>query len=380
MNGEAHSFLFQGEGDLRGSGGQILKGHFSWRRYSVLELMTILFAGLLLPFSIQLVLLSTSPVPWESEVWRVAGDLSWRLIPVATLAVLAGLITQMRVLSTFAMVPHITFSLSVGIFYNAYVLIDFPGDLGNRTKFLILPLVSIFSSPGEFGYLAVLYRLVFSLSFFLLVLLYFSLWHKTLKSYLMRLLRNLNLRQSLTQKGEDNMGLGDRWREKKAQIEEQFGEALAWGLFDTRMITVYSKGYIGVGTRPPERLLDIQGETDVNKKTGIGRGSAALLTGGISLLSPSQRGNLYLTITTESTVHTLVDTKPTTMAIQAMHRIVATGKSVMSQQRPYSSANTTNTTTGDDVASQLAKLSDLREKGALSDAEFEQAKRKLLEN
>lgn len=132
------------------------------------------------------------------------------------------------------------------------------------------------------------------------------------------------------------MAIWDKWNEEKARQGQEYGEALAVGLFDTRLISVFSKGFIAVGTRPPERLLDIQGDVDVNKKTGIGRTAAFVLTGGISLATPSQRGNLYLTITTESTVHALVDTEPTTKAIQAMHKIVATGKAVIkqSEQRP----------------------------------------------
>lgn len=174
------------------------------------------------------------------------------------------------------------------------------------------------------------------------------------------------------------MGIFDKWKAEAAELEKSFGECLVSAMFDVHVISVFKGGYIRVGSKTPERLLDIIGESEVNKKTGIGRGAAALVTGGFSLLSPSQRGNLYLTITTDQDVHVLTDTKPTTMAIQAMHNIVANGKAVITRNQPLSGAPHSSQVVPEDLASQLEKLNALKIGGVLTEADFQKAKDRLL--
>lgn len=190
--------------------------------------------------------------------------------------------------------------------------------------------------------------------------------------------------------GEISEGFAEMKEEREAKkaervaLEEEAGEVVASEAFGTNWVTIYREGYVkvskglGVIKGLPEKIVDIWGETDVTKKTGLGRAVGAVVTSGVNLLLASnQRGNIYLTITTEKQVHSLVRENPKTNDINSMHKLVAAGKSVLKQQ----SSDEQRAEAEDsrrDLPAQLKELSKLAEDGVISKEEFEAAKAKLL--
>ena len=183
-------------------------------------------------------------------------------------------------------------------------------------------------------------------------------------------------------------------REAKSDESEEFGANYGSEVvsrpFATKKITIYSQGFVRVDTGAGafkgkvEKLLDIFGETDITRKTGLGRAAGAVLTAGANvLLSPGQRGNVYLTITTDRDTHSIMWSRPDAYSIKTMNELVSAGKSVIaranSAMNAAGSANHPALATFD-LAEQLAKLAELRTAGVLSEEEFSAAKAKLIDN
>lgn len=174
------------------------------------------------------------------------------------------------------------------------------------------------------------------------------------------------------------------------QFESNFGSVVASKPFATKRITIYSQGFVrvdsgmGAAKGSVEKLLDIFGETDITRKSGLGRAAGAVLTAGANvLLSPGQRGNVYLTITTDRDTHSIMWSRPDAYSIKTMNELVSAGKSVIA--RANSAINSAsvahhNPVTPVDIVSQLEKLAGLRDSGVLSEEEFTAAKAKLIEN
>jgi hypothetical protein len=82
--------------------------------------------------------------------------------------------------------------------------------------------------------------------------------------------------------------------------------------------------------KAPEKLISIELDTNnVTKKTGIGRGIAAVITVGASLNAPSNRGDIYLTIVTEKEIYSLHQTFPEEREIRELKKFVATAKALI---------------------------------------------------
>jgi hypothetical protein len=172
--------------------------------------------------------------------------------------------------------------------------------------------------------------------------------------------------------------------EKAKKVSEdnlKYGKEVFAKYFGTKSINIYANGYIrvsgGVGIfgGPAERLMSIDGSSDITKKTGVGRTVVAALTFGVNtVLTPSQRGNLYLTIVTDSQIHTLMSDEVSDEGIKTMNAIVATGKAVLASQQSGAKVEGAGTS----VADELVKLKSLMDSGILSQAEFDSAKAKLL--
>jgi hypothetical protein len=175
--------------------------------------------------------------------------------------------------------------------------------------------------------------------------------------------------------------------EKSAALKK-YGQTVVSKPFATKWVTIYSKGYVKVSSGMGafsgniEKLLDIFGETDITRKSGLGRTAGAVLTLGANvLLSPGQRGNVYLTITTDRNTHSIMWTRPDANSIRTMNEIVSAGKSAIARSNSESTpapASQAPSTGSPDLATQLANLAQLRDSGVLSEEEFEKAKGKLL--
>lgn len=165
-----------------------------------------------------------------------------------------------------------------------------------------------------------------------------------------------------------------------AELQEKCGDVVISSTFKTSVITIYSKGYVSVsggmglfkGT--PEKLQGIDFVADITKKSGLGRGAAAVLTGGLNLLSSNKRGDAYLTIVTDRTTHSLRVEAPYATDMKNGHAIASAGQALLNA----SGIATVTVTNDSDIAGQLEKLSNLHKKGILSDDEFAAAKSKLL--
>ena len=80
----------------------------------------------------------------------------------------------------------------------------------------------------------------------------------------------------------------------------------------------------------PEKLIAIDLDTsNVTKKTGIGRGIAAIATVGVSLNAPSNRGDIYLTIVTKTETYSLHQTFPEEREIKVLKGFIATAKTLI---------------------------------------------------
>lgn len=183
---------------------------------------------------------------------------------------------------------------------------------------------------------------------------------------------------------------GDDERSESQESASNIGSQVVSKPFATKRITIYSQGFVRVDSGMGgikgnvERLLDIFGETDITRKSGLGRTAGAVLTLGANVvLSPGQRGNVYLTITTDRNTHSLMWSRPDAYSIKTMNELVSAGKSVIARanasMNSASSANQSTVAT-DDIASQLEKLAALRAAGVLSEEEFTAAKAKLINN
>lgn len=184
---------------------------------------------------------------------------------------------------------------------------------------------------------------------------------------------------------------------RKQQIEsrakedlDRYGEKIADEMFGMRTVRIYSQGYVRVSlpllgsNARYERLQSIESSADVSKKSGLGRGAAAVVTAGYSLMSSNKRGDVYLTISTDVSTHVLHEDPPTAMNLKAAKRLEAAGRSVIGRSDPETvgaapdvSADTA--TSPPDLRARLQELAALRNDGLISEEEHTRLRTKLLD-
>jgi hypothetical protein len=164
-----------------------------------------------------------------------------------------------------------------------------------------------------------------------------------------------------------------------------YGTVVANESFGLYKIRIFSDGYIqiskglGMFKGSIEKLLEIEGESQLTKKSGLGRGLAGIVTLGKNQLAPNQRGNLIMTITTDKVVHVLIEDFPKDIYVKSMHKLVAVGKSVIKKgETPAVREVRQVASVSQSLAQQIKELSELRNAGIISEKEFESAKQKLL--
>jgi len=185
-------------------------------------------------------------------------------------------------------------------------------------------------------------------------------------------------------------------KEKAAEELRRFGKTTYQGFIGTKQVTFYEQGYVRVsfiglkGISEFEKLLAIDGDIDnVVKKTGLGRGAGAVLTLGLNTLTPNKRGDIYLTIVTENTVHTLHTDFAASTNIKEVKRMEQVGKALIARSKvapdapqaealPSQEPAIPSQATG--LVADLEALKKMVDSGVLSQEEFEAAKRKLLES
>jgi ribosomal protein L7/L12 len=163
--------------------------------------------------------------------------------------------------------------------------------------------------------------------------------------------------------------------------------------FAARTIRLYSNGYVQIGIFAKnasfEKLLGISGSANVAKKTGIGRAAGALLTGGANLLTSNKRGDVYLTIITDTKTYAFDET-PGIDGIQRMNKLVTAGESILKGisfgnsvqpaevQQNLNGNHTEQKTSVDDLLRKLQQLGDLHASGVVSETEFDQLKEQIM--
>lgn len=180
------------------------------------------------------------------------------------------------------------------------------------------------------------------------------------------------------------------------EAEEQesirlYGREVLSQQFGGKVVRIYEMGFVRVGAiftstaAPVERLHSIQANADVTKKTGLGRGAAAVATGGLSLAAANRRGDVFLTIATSVTTHVLRESPPTSRNMTASRALEAAGNSVLSRvgvhtDSPASQAPDSATVdAGEDMRSRLQRLKDLLADELISDDEYEAKRTELLQ-
>jgi len=153
--------------------------------------------------------------------------------------------------------------------------------------------------------------------------------------------------------------------------------------FGGKTITIYSNGFVQVAgilsDPPPEKLVAIVADVQVTKKTGLGRGAAAVVTGGWSLATtPNKRGDIYLTIITERQSYKLHTQVPMDEDIKAVTALEAAGRAVLEASSRNQEAPVTHQSTEKSVPEQIRDMKALLDEGLVTQADFDQFKKRLL--
>lgn len=167
-----------------------------------------------------------------------------------------------------------------------------------------------------------------------------------------------------------------------AELESQLGSVVAQELFAAKMVTIYQNGFVkvrGLLGGSPERLQAISATSDITKKSGLGRGAAALATGGLNLLSPNKRGDVYLVIVTDQTTHTLHTDMPTANDLKNAKTLEAAGLAVLARQSATAVAGEEAPPAGQkSVAEQLREMKALLDEGVITQEDFDKFKAGLI--
>lgn len=176
---------------------------------------------------------------------------------------------------------------------------------------------------------------------------------------------------------------------KQNYLDDVFGEVILTAKFGLlKKVSLHSKGYIsGLGPKP-EKLLAISGDANVTKKSGLGRGLGAMVTLPLSgftmsnLDGSNMRGDVYITIVTEIKTHTIHIDMQNQMSGQnpvgEMQKLVTTGEALIKRLSSSPEVSAPVQQPSADLASQLSNLNQLFQQGALSEAEFNAAKARIL--
>lgn len=166
-----------------------------------------------------------------------------------------------------------------------------------------------------------------------------------------------------------------------------YGAQVGRGQLGADVVVLFANGYVQVlrnngGFKlvgEVEKLVSIKAHASYQKKSVTGRVVGALVTGGLNLYSSNNRGDLLLTIETDNTVHSVLSQRPSQTQIERLYKLEAIGNSILEK-----SGNTPKNESGnsrvESVPEQLASLAHLRDSGALSEEEFAEAKKRVLNN
>jgi hypothetical protein len=148
-----------------------------------------------------------------------------------------------------------------------------------------------------------------------------------------------------------------------------------------KSVEIFSDCTVRVGSGLAEQLWSIEASMDnLQKKSAAGRAVGFVLTGGLNMLSPNKRGDITLTIVTDSQVHVIHTDRPQEDQLKDVLKMEAAGKGVIAQRsaKGASVVAPSAKSSGNSIEDSLQRLADLRERGVITEEEFSQAKKKLL--
>jgi hypothetical protein len=165
-------------------------------------------------------------------------------------------------------------------------------------------------------------------------------------------------------------------RLKEAEQVERYGREMLSELIGFSIIQLYEKGFVRFSGGDFEKLLSVDLMADnLTKKSGFGRGVGAVFTLGMNLAAPNTRGDVIVTILTDKKARTF-EMLPDENNLKASQRVVQVANTILKLNNAEK-MGTDNISAGD-LGDGLEKLVKLHKSGALSDAEFAKAKKKLL--
>jgi hypothetical protein len=186
-------------------------------------------------------------------------------------------------------------------------------------------------------------------------------------------------KQAATQAGMEKAA------QMKAELSEKTGKPVFKKFLGAKRLTVFENGYVQVGLLgTPEKLLSVDGDVNIARKGAFGRTAGGLAgtlvgLGPVNMLSPSNRGDLSLTIVTDVTAHSFHSDNPTTDNIKAFREAEVRCKTLLKslETTPNNPAQESSSSKLG-LSEELEKISKLKEQGLLSDEEFAAAKAKLI--
>lgn len=169
-------------------------------------------------------------------------------------------------------------------------------------------------------------------------------------------------------------------QEQLAADLARYGAQVQKFMFGVKSVALYEKGYVRVGTfklGEYEQLRSVKYGRTVRDKSAGGRAAAAMMTGGLSMLTSNEKLNLFLTIATDKRVHSL-HVEGGRSDEKAGMAIEVAGNALIEGLRAAPVPPTQIQVAQLDIADQIRKLADLHSAGILTDAEFSAKKADLL--
>lgn len=135
--------------------------------------------------------------------------------------------------------------------------------------------------------------------------------------------------------------------------------------------------------RTNERLLRIEENFMIQKKTGVGRAAAGVVTLGTNLVvAGNKRGTLYLSLVTESGTATLKEDPPTDSGVRRASALALAGRAAIdgatrSADVPRADEESTPPLS---VEERLQRLKDLLERGVITEDEYASSRAQILKS
>lgn len=175
---------------------------------------------------------------------------------------------------------------------------------------------------------------------------------------------------------QERVNKAEAKRQDQAEQVERYGREMLSEFLGFSIIQLYEKGFVRFSGGDFEKLLsvDLMAE-NLAKKSGFGRGVGAVFTLGMSLATPNTRGDLIVTIVTDKKARTF-EMLPDENNLKTSQRVTQIANTILKMNNVPEKESSGSSAS--DLGDGLEKLVKLHKSGALSDAEFAKAKKKLL--